>query len=271
MIGIARNTAVTLIVIVAVYWLVGFYSSALRDPRFLDGWILTAFMFVQLLFHIRKKLPASPLGRAATWLKMHVYLGYVVIAVFLFHTSFSFPETTLEWALWIMFALVVGSGLVGLYLTTSVPGKLQQQHNEQITFDQIPTARLNLFREVNALVLDTVTPEGSSEVSDFYVNRLRGYFRKPQNLRAHLRGSRRPLERMSSEIADLERRVNAPDRKALSTIKKLVTAKYDLDHQYTVQGLLHSWLFVHIPATYSLIVLSILHVAVVYAYSSGVR
>lgn len=262
---------VTVLVIAAVYWSIGFYSDALRDPRFLDGWILTAVMVAQLLFHIRKKLPASPLGRAATWLKMHVYLGYVTIAVFLFHTSFSMPETTLEWALWGLFVLVVASGLVGLYLTNSVPGKLQQQHGEQITFDQIPTVRLNLFREVDALVLETVTPDGSSEVSDFYVNRLRGYFRKPQHLRAHLRGSRRPLERISSEIADLERRVNAPDRKALSSIRKLVTAKFDLDHQYTVQGLLHSWLFVHIPATYSLIVLSILHVAVVYAFSSGVR
>ena len=261
---------VTLIAMVAVYWVIGFYSTALRDPRFLDGWILSAGMFVQLLFHVRKKLPASPLGRAASWLKMHVYLGYLVVAVFLFHTSFSLPETTLEWALWIMFVLVVVSGLVGLYLTSSIPGKLQQQHGEQITFEQIPTARLNLFREANALVLDTVTPEGSSEVSDFYVNRLRGFFRRPQNLRAHLRGSRRPLERITSEIADLERRVNAPDRKTLSSIRKLVTSKYDLDHQYTVQGLLHSWLFVHIPATYSLIVLSILHVAVVYAYSSGV-
>ena len=270
MVGIVRNSVITAIVIAAVYWLIGFYGNALRDPRFLDGWILTAAMLVQLLFHIRKKLPASPLGRAATWLKMHVYLGYVVIAVFLFHTSFSMPETSLEWALWIMFALVVGSGLVGLYLTTSIPGKLQQQHGEQITFDQIPTVRANLFREVDTLVLDTVTPDGSSAVSDFYLSRLRGFFRRPRNLRAHLRGSRRPLERISSEIADLERRVNAPDRKALTAIRKLVTAKYDLDHQYTVQGLLHSWLFVHIPATYSLIVLSILHVAVVYAYSSGV-
>ncbi|WP_108881544.1 hypothetical protein [Anderseniella sp. Alg231-50] len=271
MFGIARNTLITLIAIVAVYWLISFYSTALRDPRFLDGWILSAAMLVQVLFHVRKKFPASPLGRAASWLKMHVYLGYLVVAVFLFHTSFSFPETTLEWCLWVLFVLVVGSGLVGLYLTNSIPGKLQQQHGEQITFEQIPTARLNLFREVNALVLDTVTPEGSSEVSDFYVNRLRNYFRRPQNLRAHLRGSRRPLERISSEIADLERRANAPDRKTLSSIRELVTAKYDLDHQYTVQGLLHSWLFVHIPATYSLIVLSILHVAVAYAYSSGVQ
>ncbi len=271
MFGVARNTMVTLGAIVAVYWLISFYSTALRDPRFLDGWILTAAMFGQLLFHVRKKFPASPLGRVSIWLKMHIYLGYFVVAVFLLHTSFSFPETTLEWALWIMFALVVVSGLVGQYLTSSIPGKLQQQHAEQMTFEQIPTARLNLFREVNALVLDTVTPEGSSEVSDFYVNRLRGYFRRPQNLRAHLRGSRRPLERINGEISDLERRVNAPDRETLSSIRKLVTAKYDLDHQYTVQGLLHSWLFVHVPATYSLIVLSILHVAVVYAYSSGVQ
>jgi len=271
MFAIVRNTTVTLGAVVALYVLINFYSTALRDPRFLDGWILTGCMFVQLLFHIRKSLPSSPLGRAATWLKVHVYLGYVVIAAFLIHTSFSLPETWFEFALWALFLVVVLSGLVGLYLTSSIPGKLQQRHTEQITFQQIPTARLNLFREVNALVLETVSPQGSSEISEFYANRLRGYFRKPQNMPAHLRGSRRPLEQLCSEISDLERRANSAGRKILSSLKKLVIAKYDLDHQYTIQGLLHSWLLVHIPATYSLIVLSILHVAVVYAYSSGVR
>ena len=64
-------------------------------------------MAVQLLFHIRKKLPSSPLGKAATWLKVHVYLGYVVAAIFLIHTSFSWPETWFESALWTLFVIVV--------------------------------------------------------------------------------------------------------------------------------------------------------------------
>lgn len=266
-----RNTTITLGVVVCLYAVINFYSTALRDPRFLDGWILTGCMFVQLLFHVRKKFPASPVGKAATWLKVHVYLGYVVVAAFLIHTSYSWPETWFELALWALFVLVVSSGLVGLYLTSSIPGKLHQRHGEQLTFQQIPTARLNLFREVNALVLESVSPQGSPEISQYYATRLRSYFRKPQNLRAHLSGSRRPLEQICGEITDLERRANSTGRKILSSLKKLVIAKYDLDHQYTIHGLLNSWLFIHIPATYSLIVLSILHVAVVYAYSSGVR
>ncbi len=271
MYAILRNTTITLCAVAALYGLIHFFSTALRDPRFLDGWILTAGMAVQLLFHIRKKLPVSPLGKAATWLKVHVYLGYVVTAVFLIHTSFSWPETWLELALWTLFLIVVLSGVVGSYLTSSVPGKLQQRYPEPVDFQQIPAARLNLFREVDALVLEAVSPQGSSEISEFYANRLRSYFRKPQNIRAHLRGSRQPLEQICSEIADLERRANSASRKILLSLRKLVVAKYDLDHQYTKQGLLHSWLLVHVPATYSLIVLSILHVAVVYAYSSGVR
>lgn len=271
MAGIVRNTTITLIAVVILYWLIGLYSTALRDPRFLDGWILSACMFVQLFFHVRKKLPASPLGKASTWLKLHVYLGYCVIGAFLLHTSFSLPETLFEWALWSLFVIVVISGLAGLYLTNSIPGKLQEQHGEPITLEKIPAARLNLFREVNALVQGTVTPQGSPEISEFYLNRLRGYFRKPQNLRAHLRGSRRPLERICNEINDLERRAGTPGKKLLASVRKLVIAKYDLDHQHTIQGLLHSWLYVHIPATYSLIVLSIVHVAIVYAYSSGVH
>ncbi len=269
--SILRNTAVTLIAVIALYWLTGFYGTALRDPRVLDGWVLCGGMCAQLLFHIRKKLPASPLGKAASWLKVHVYAGYFVIAAFLFHTSFSLPESLFEWTLWTLFVVVVVSGLVGLYLSASIPAKLQEQGYEQITFEQIPAARQKLSREINALVLESVTQTGSPEISEFYVHRLRNFFRKPQNMRAHLRGSRRPLDRICNELDDLERYADAKGGKLLSSIKTLVVAKYDLDHQYAFQGLLQSWSFVHVPATYCLVVLSILHVAIVYAYSSGVQ
>jgi hypothetical protein len=55
----------------------------------------------------------------------------------------------------------------------------------------------------------------------------------------------------------------------LSQIRERVIAKNDLDFQYANLMLLRLWLFLHIPATYGLIIMAAIHVAVVYAFSSS--
>jgi len=42
-----------------------------------------------------------------------------------------------------------------------------------------------------------------------------------------------------------------------------------LDFARVYLGLTKGWLFVHVPVTYALIILTLLHILVVYAYSSG--
>ena len=266
--GVLRNVAVTAVAIAILYWLVGLYDTALRDPRFLDGWILVAGILVQLSFHFRKRRQALWAGRVSSWMTIHIYAGYFVIAAFMVHTNFSLPDSALEWALWSFFVLVALSGAVGAYLSRAIPGKLEQGA-AQMTLESIPALRFNLAGEVDALALDSVEKVGSRAISEFYVDRLRGFFRRPRNLLAHLRGSRRPLTQICNEIDNLERYVDEPGKQTLDSIKDLVVAKDNLDFQYAHQGLLQTWLFLHIPATYCLIVLSVLHVAVVYAYSTG--
>jgi len=266
--GVFRNIAITGAGIAVLYWLVGLYDTALRDPRFFDGWILLAGIAVQLAFHFRKRRPESRAGQVSSWMTIHIYAGYFVIAAFLVHTDFSMPDSLFEWSLWTLFVLVTLSGVVGAYLTRSIPGKLEQGA-ARVTLESIPAMRFKLAGEVDALALDSVDTVGSQAISEFYVDRLRGYFRRPRNLLAHLRGSHRPLTRIFNDINNLERYVGEPGKDTLETIKGLVVAKNNLDIQYAHQGLLQTWLFLHIPATYCLIVLSVLHVAIVYAYSSG--
>ncbi len=268
---LTRNAAVTIVAIAALFWIVGQYETALRDPRLLDGWILAAAMMAQLSYHVRKQLPALTLGRAASWLKLHVYAGYFVIAAFLMHTSFSLPETSLEWVLWILFMVVAVSGIFGLFLTRSIPARLQHVSADQVTFEQIGAARARLAGEVDGLMLNSVKNAASAALSDYYADHLYGYFRKPQHVGAHLRGSRYPLQAMCDDLDRLESHPNSKAEELLEKLKAHVVAKFDLDHQYALQGLQHAWLFIHIPATYCLIAMSVLHTMVVYAYSSGVR
>jgi hypothetical protein len=210
-----------------------------------------------------------PLGKAANWMTVHNYMGYGVIAIFGFHTSLSFPDGAFEWALWLAFILVAFSGVLGAYLAWSVPAKLERR-SEGIIFERIPAFRSELAREVESLAISSVNHSGSLTISDLYVNRLHEFFKGPQNVLSHLRNSRRPVKRICDEIDGLKKYLDKSGEETLQAIRNLVVRKDDLDFQYAHDGFLQAWLFVHIPATYALIVLTIIHVAIVYAFSSGV-
>ena len=95
-----------------LFWLVWIYGNGLRDPRYLDGWVLAGGMALQVSFHIAKTAGVSPKA-ALRWRKLHVFAGYLVIAAFISHSDFSMPDTGFEWALWTGFVLVSLSGILG--------------------------------------------------------------------------------------------------------------------------------------------------------------
>jgi hypothetical protein len=266
---IFRNSlmmTITVLVLIGIDWL---YGTALRDTRFFDGWVLFAGILFLVLFNARKKLPMLPLGRAAVWLQFHLYVGYFVVAAFLLHTRFTLPGGMLDWALWSLFVVVALSGVVGAYITRTTPVKLEH-HSERVIFERIPAFRVGLAHEVEALAIDSVNQAGSLTISDLYASTLHDFFLCPRNLLLHLRSSRRPLMRIHGEIDNLGQYLDETQKERLMKIKGLVQAKDNLDYHYAHQGLLKAWLFIHIPATYGLIVLIVAHVAIVYAFSSGV-
>mgnify|MGYP003403944842 CR=1 FL=1 len=74
-------------------WLVWIYGSGLRDPRYLDGWVLAGGMSLQLFFHIAIKTASLSPKSAARWRTIHIFVGYLLIAAFISHSDFSLPDT----------------------------------------------------------------------------------------------------------------------------------------------------------------------------------
>ncbi len=266
---IVRYGVIAAIIIEVLFAIVWLYDTALRDPRFLDGWILFIAMAFQLLFSLRRRFPKLAVGQVTAWMQAHIYCGYVVIAIFAIHTQFSLPETGFEWALWLVFVVLVLSGVLGAFLTRAVPERLERK-KEQIPFQQIPGLQAKIAREVDDLVIDSVGTNGAAALTGFYTETLHGFFRRPRNVLAHLRQSHRPLQIICDELESFDRYLDVKGKETLQALKDRVIAKNDLDFQYAHQGLLVAWLFVHIPATYCMIVLALVHVAIVHAFSSGV-
>jgi hypothetical protein len=259
-----------------LFWLVWIYGNGLRDPRYLDGWVLAGGMSLQLSFHIAIKSAGLSPKSAARWRKIHIFVGYLLIAAFVSHSDFSLPDTGFEWALWAGFVLVTLSGVFGTYLAWSLPAK--HGIDERIGYDRIPTRRVELARDVHAAVAKSdpaaaaVTlpaPPYDAWIMDLYTTHLRDFFQGQRNFTAHLIGSQRPLKRLTDEIDNLSSYVDQPSQEKLAAIKNLVVEKDRLDFARVYLGLSKGWLFVHVPVTYALVVLTVLHVIVVYAFSSG--
>ena len=112
-------------------------------------------------------------------------------------------------------------------------------------------------------------PPYDAWIMDLYTTHLRDFFQGQRNFTAHLIGSQRPLKRLTDEIDHLSSYVDQQSQEKLAAIKNLVVEKDRLDFARVYLGLTKGWLFVHVPVTYALMVLMVLHVLVVYAFSSG--
>ncbi len=235
-------------------------------------------MGAQLYFHFAIKTARLSPKSAMRWRKIHIFIGYVLIAVFISHSDFSLPDTNFEWTLWAGFVLVSLSGIFGVYLAWSL--KTKRRIDEGLAYDRIPARRAELARDVHTTVVAKIdpvalaaivlpTPPYDAWIMDLYTDHLRDFFQGPRNYTGHLIGSQRPLKRLTDEIDNLAPFVDRPSQDKLAAIKALVVEKDQLDLARVYLGLNRAWLFVHVPATYALIVLSVLHILVVYGYSSG--
>lgn len=259
-----------------LFWLVWIYANGLRDPRYFDGWVLVGGMALQVSFHIGKTVGLSPKS-AGRWRKFHIFAGYLVIAAFISHADFTLPDTSFEWALWTGFVLVTLSGIFGTYLAWSQ--RTKGRIDEGVSYDRIPALRAELElaflraiaeTDASAAAIDLPGLPHDAWITDLYSTHLGDFFQGPRNFTAHLISSQRPLKRVTDEIDNLSRYVDQPRQAKLAYIKTLVVEKDRLDFARVSLGLARAWLFVHVPLTYGLIVLTVLHVLVVYSFSSGV-
>lgn len=251
-------------VVTALLALAGWLSLhlSLRETGFVSGWVLLALVIGLALFNARKKLPFIPLLSASTWLQVHVYAGLVTVFVFLLHVEFRVPDGPLEVTLAVLFLVVAGSGVVGLYLSRIIPGRLRTR-GERVIYERQPVF-LRKLRDELAELVDEIE---STSLSDFYVRRLIAFFAAPRNFWWHLAQSQRPRRTLLNELEGLDRYLGDQEREVKDQIADLIEKKDDLDYHFAHQAVLKYWLFVHIPLTYSLLIVAAVHAVVAYGWA----
>ena len=260
-----QNLLLTSVAVLAVLLATDAIGVSLRQGSFFTGWTLFGTLVILTLFNGRKKLPFLNLLRANTWLQIHIYLGWFSVAVFFSHVRSAIPNGNLEQLLAFLYLLVAGSGAIGIWLSRRLPPRLSRR-GEQVLYERIPALCMRLRDEVEQLALQGVAESGSTTLSDLYKELLFPFLSRPRNFWFHIFESNRPYFQLREKMRISYRYMNAREKEIMSQISHRVRIKDDLDYQYAGQALLKRWLFVHIPATGSLLIFSLLHLIVVYAF-----
>lgn len=260
-----RNTLLCLTAMVLAYAVWRLLRVALRPAAIYTGFSLLALVLALTLFNGRKKLPLLPLLKASSWLQFHIYAGWLSVWVFLLHVGFRFPTGALETLLALLFVIVTLSGVAGLFITRLLPAAITRS-GEPLVYERIPRYQHALRAEVEAIVEEAERRSGSTAMGNFYLNSLAPYFQRRSSIFLLAGNPSRHAGRILGHMDEYCRYLDEDLVGSMERLRDCVERKRNLDFQNAAQRLLKVWLFVHIPFTYSLIIVALVHTWVALAY-----
>ena len=132
----------------------------------------TGVIVFECLLSLRKRYPASPLGRVKTWVSAHVWLGLLSFLLILMHSGFHWGNGLAGVLMW-LFAVILVSGIFGVALQNYIPRRMTELVPHETIYEQIPTVIRGLRTEADERV-EFVTADLGIEEEDPEIVRAGG-------------------------------------------------------------------------------------------------
>ena len=235
------------------------------------------FMAFVTLLSLRKKFPIWRIGRTQSWMRGHLWLGALSFPLILLHSGFLFGHGLTSILMW-LFVGVYASGIFGAYLQHTMPRRIMRQVPMETIYDQIGHVREQLIDEADTVVADAcgslqvevpvaasgavalasvmrVGADDTAPLREFYLGEMRAFLRAPTRSHA-LAGETTAAGRFSR----LRALVQPALAGALSDLENICDEERQLLRQEKMHGMLHAWLVVHVPLSFALMALALVHI-----------
>jgi hypothetical protein len=260
------------------------------------GSIAFAFMLFAGLLGARKKVPIWRVGRAQTWMRGHLWLGFISFPLIFFHSGFRFGVGLTRGLMW-LFVVVFVSGIVGAVLQHFMPRLTTQRIPLETIYEQIGRVRSQLVAEAQTLVEEAssalagsvshateqqraasasagtiggLTVASGLDVDEGPSVELQDFFRRemqPYVARGGARGMALADRQRAQGMFQQLRLLLPPNlHPSVDDLENICEEKRELDQQTLYHRILHAWLLVHIPASYALLLLGAAHAVMALRY-----
>ena len=222
------------------------------------GIIGSAFMLFAGLLAGRKKFPIWRLGRAQTWMRGHLWLGLLSLPIILFHAGFRFGGPLTSALMWLLI-VVVASGVFGAVLQHYMPHMMTTQVPSETIFEQIQHVRDQLVvgadETIAAAEASATAEESAAPLADFYCREMRPFLAS--------RGKHHQLlsnpDRSRSTFEGLRMLLPLGFQDAAKRLEQICEEERQLRRQSLLHHWLHGWLMLHIPLSFALLLLGVIH------------
>lgn len=257
-------TAVAIAFLALATWVT---KQRLGHAAFLTGGTTLACVFLLILIGLRRRVPVLPLLSMTTWVQIHVYTGWFVLAAYWLHVPRLFVSGVFEGGLATLFWGCMGSGFYGLYASRRLPRKLSAVGNNEVRFEQIGWQRHAIAEAADALLRELKATPAAVVLADFYRASLQPFFfgRPSAAYVAIPNGTRR--RRLLNRLGDLDRYLEDQTRQTANRYAALVRLRDDLDYQYALQFRMRVWLIVHAALSIGLLTWGCLHALLAIRFS----
>ncbi len=260
-----RGTVFLVLVLAVILYGQWYNDVRLVDVALFSGWLLVGLHILLATYNLRKKISSLPMGRVWYWRRVHSFLGWLTVTFFLIHAGIVPPAGWLNLSLWLMYMLLLLSGILGLWFTLTLPPRIAAG-GERIQFERVPHLREAQYRRAEYVVLAASATGGGLPLLEFHNLHLRSYLSRSREYFRHCVNRAEHAGRLLQQLKSIDRHVDPDSRKYVAELEEIIQIKQNLDRQYALQMLLRKWTYVHIALNYTSWVFILLHAFVIYTF-----
>jgi hypothetical protein len=254
--GFATVAVASLLVYAAAAW--RWPWSPGRPGGLTAGTVAALLFVVDAMYPFRRRWNAWPFGTVQRWLQFHVYGGGIAALYVLMHVGFRLPNGLFGWWLFLLSLWVIASGLAGVYLQKQIPMVLANNFSVEAIYERIPELTTGLQAEADRLL------SGAPDLLQrFYSTNTRASLAALAPAWSYLVDFRAERERRMAPFKEVTTYLSDADRVKLTDLQAIVSEKFELDVQYSLQRILKVWVPLHAVPAVLLMGLLVVHVAAV--------
>jgi len=246
-------------------------------------------MLFAVLLSVRKKFTTWRIGKAQTWMRGHLWLGLLSYPLIWLHADWSWGSG-LALCLMLLLSAVVLTGVAGAVIQHYLPHIMTDTLASETIYYESASVQKQLVKEAETLVEPlfrkgtqygllvpaserTAAREGVTTLVRFagqsgqklqaaYTDTIKPYLDEPKAYH-HKLGDKRTAEVLFAEL----RMVVPKEAYALiDDLEGICRDKRDLDRQSRFHNFMYLWLLVHVPLSFLLIGLGLLHAVIAWHY-----
>jgi hypothetical protein len=204
-----------------------------------------------------------------------------------FHSGLSFGGSFTSVMMW-TFVVVIVSGVVGAALQHYLPRLIVARVPMETIFDEIPHVRAQLLVEADGIVSDAcgglavvtdpavertqasasklqtavrIDADDAAPLREFYLAGMRSFVAEPDNV--HPLNDKPHADQV---FARLRTTLPPAFHRAVADLENICEEERQLIRQRRLHAWLHGWLLAHIPLSFALLVMAIIHIVTALRY-----